>query len=245
MISPGNWCINVFVEINCDGYESTQTVSLRPQDLEIRQNGYESTQTTSLRPQDLEIRWENSKSNPEDFYANGIIILPDKIKLYEEVLVGHDDGTGIIEYYTEITSEELTAKDISKLHSLSTDLIGRPGEGENAEVFNGSSKALGARSHAEGASTIAYGNFSHTEGQQTITGEADVDSSVGGLAAHAEGMFTQASGSRAHSEGNRTIAYGVDSHAEGIKTAALGKYAHVEGQSSNPPLGSPRAADNA
>ena len=185
---------------------------------------------------------EAANCDPSSLYT-GTILTGQGIKFYEEIGFIDDPETGK-DPYTEQEVEILTKKDVSKLHSLPTEFIGRPGEGENAEVFNGSSKALGARSHAEGASTIAYGNFSHTEGQQTITGDANIDSSLSGLAAHAEGMFTQASGNRSHAEGNRTIAYGTDSHAEGIKTATLGKYSHAEGQSSNAPLGSPRAADN-
>lgn len=183
---------------------------------------------------------ETTSCDPTSLYT-GTILSGRSLKFYEETGSQDEEGQDIILQ----DSSELTRSDVDKLHSLPTDFIGRPGEGDNAEVFNGSSKALGTRSHAEGASTIAYGNFSHSEGQQTITGEANVDSSLGGLAAHAEGMFTQASGNRSHAEGNRTIAYGTDSHTEGIKTATLGKYSHAEGQSSNAPLGSPRAADNA
>lgn len=192
---------------------------------------------TYIKPNLLE-----TKGCGPDGLFTGVQIMGEGIKFYQETgsLIYPEEGDPYIEQEAEI----LTREDVNKLHSLPTEFVGRPGEGNYAEVFNGTSKAYGSRSHAEGGSTIAYGNFSHTEGQQTIAGEEGADPANVGLGAHAEGMFTLARGSRSHAEGNRTIAYGSQGHAEGTKTVALGDYTHVEGQSSYPALGSPRAADN-
>ena len=227
-----------------DQYNTSETL-LHSDRISVLRYGYDSCQTTLITPDYLENRYQKGdEHNPdENFYAEGILIQPDRINFYKETPFEHGAGDEI-DYHIEATIEELTAQDVSKLHSLPTKFIGRPGEGENAEVFNGTSKAYGARSHAEGGSTIAYGNFSHTEGQQTIAGEEGADPANVGLGAHAEGMFTLARGSRSHAEGNRTVAYGAQGHAEGTKTVALGDYTHAEGQSSYPALGSPRAADD-
>ena len=112
----------------------------------------------------------------------------------------------------------------------------------------GTSKAFGDYSHAEGQSSLATGYASHTEGQGTSAtfvychaeGENTVASGygahaegVGSIASsgstHAEGNFTVASFNAAHSEGDRTVASGYASHAEGILTRATGEVSHAAG----------------
>ena len=87
-------------------------------------------------------------------------------------------------------------------------VIGRPGTGENAEVFNNYSQniASGRNSHAEGDQTNASGNESHAEGSGTT---------ASGSHSHAEGRYTIASGDESHAEGEYTVAGGYSSHAEG------------------------------
>jgi hypothetical protein len=106
--------------------------------------------------------------------------------------------------------------------------------GQWAEVFNGSSTAAGASSHAEGYFTTASGETSHSEGHFTIASgdfsHAENNQTVAsGAGAHAEGQKTTASGLRSHAEGNSTIASGTQSHAEGNSTTASGACAHAEG----------------
>jgi hypothetical protein len=106
--------------------------------------------------------------------------------------------------------------------------------GQWAEVFNGSSTAAGASSHAEGYFTTASGETSHSEGHFTIASgdfsHAENNQTVAsGAGAHAEGQKTTASGLRSHAEGNSTTASGTQSHAEGNSTTASGACAHAEG----------------
>lgn len=114
-------------------------------------------------------------------------------------------------------------------------LVGRSGEADGAEVFNGldASRASGEYSHAEGDGT-AQGAYSHAEGYDTeASGEAShVEGREGvaaGRASHAEGDHTEASGDNAHAEGQRTSATKACAHAEGWQSVADGYYAHVEG----------------
>ena len=101
-------------------------------------------------------------------------------------------------------------------------VIGRPGMGENAEVFNNYSEniASGKNSHAEGDGTNASGDDSHAEGNHTF---------ASGLNSHAEGSHAAAFGNAAHAEGSDTTASGDYSHAEGEYTAAFGRSSHAEG----------------
>lgn len=93
-------------------------------------------------------------------------------------------------------------------------VIGRPGTGENAEVFNDYSlnHASGFNSHAEGYGTTASGERSHAEGYCTTASGKD---------SHAEGRSTIASRWYAHAEGMNTVASGYGSHAEGHGTTIL------------------------
>ena len=94
---------------------------------------------------------------------------------------------------------------------------------DGAEVFNaydGTNKAIGIYSHAEGHYTTASGSYSHAEGNSTT---ASIQN------AHAEGHSTTASGSGSHSEGYETTASGDYSHSEGRETTASGDYSHSEG----------------
>lgn len=106
--------------------------------------------------------------------------------------------------------------------------------GEHAQAFGdstiasglashaeGSGKALGDYSHAEGASREASGRASHAEGYSTI---------ASGQTSHAEGNQTTASGDYSHAEGDNATASGLVSHAEGSGTTAQGNNQHVQGK---------------
>jgi hypothetical protein len=83
--------------------------------------------------------------------------------------------------------------------------------GTNATVSEGTGKASGNSSHAEGGSTTASGLYSHAEGNSTT---------ASGLYSHAEGGNTTASGSSSHAEGGSTTASGSYSHAGGQNSKA-------------------------
>lgn len=102
-------------------------------------------------------------------------------------------------------------------------VIGRPGTGENAEVFNDypSNIASGDYSHAEGGRTKASNSYSHAEGYETV---------ASGSYSHAEGFDTKAFGPDSHAEGFNTTASGNYSHAEGNSTIASGDAQHVQGK---------------
>jgi uncharacterized delta-60 repeat protein len=119
-------------------------------------------------------------------------------------------------------------------------------------LSQGTGKATGTNSHAEGASTTAFGAFSHAEGIGTVafgvySHAEGFNTSGSGLYSHAEGRLTQAkgdgshaegiysisSGSYSHAEGGSTISLGYYSHAEGAGTTATGDYSHAEGSSTN------------
>ena len=92
--------------------------------------------------------------------------------------------------------------------------------GTNATVSEGTGKASGIYSHAEGYITTASGAYSHAEGGGTT---------ASGVYSHAEGSGTTASGNYSHAEGYITTASGAYSHAEGGNTIASGNYSHAEG----------------
>jgi hypothetical protein len=99
----------------------------------------------------------------------------------------------------------------------------------------GSGKAFGNYSHAEGLTTLASGSASHAEGQNSISsGYASHAEGYGTIASgnqsHAEGQNTSATNDFAHAEGQLTIASGYASHAQGQYTTSSGPYSHAEGQ---------------
>lgn len=119
-------------------------------------------------------------------------------------------------------------------------------------LSQGTGKATGINSHAEGAATIASGQFSHAEGVGTVafgayshaegyytSASATFSHAEGretqakGDASHAEGIYSIASGSYSHAEGGNTISLGYYSHAEGAATTATGDYSHAEGSNTN------------
>lgn len=118
-----------------------------------------------------------------------------------------------------------------------TELIGKAGTGEGAEVFNdyANNEAAKTYAHAEGFMTKAYGLHSHAEGSLTITGNPEVTTAnSSGDYAHAEGYLTKATGTQGcHVEGYETTSSGGSTHAEGFRTTASGMYgAHTEGRDS-------------
>lgn len=118
-----------------------------------------------------------------------------------------------------------------------TELIGKAGTGQGAEVFNdyANNEAAKTYAHAEGFMTKAYGLHSHAEGSRTITGNPEVTTAnSSGDYAHAEGYNTKATGIQGcHVEGYETISSGGSTHAEGFRTTASGMYgAHTEGRDS-------------
>ena len=141
-------------------------------------------------------------------------------------------GTAVLKVYgVQVDLVKIDAKYIPDLG-----LVGKPGKGVNAEVFNGDScSATGYNSHAEGDGTTAAGwtahsegydtqalaNHSHAEGQNTVTT---------GAASHAEGMDTVAAGAQSHAEGLGCNAAGWCAHAEGLRTYAAADYQHVQGR---------------
>ena len=116
-------------------------------------------------------------------------------------------------------------------------LVGRPGTGENAEVFNIKENiASGSYSHAEGYATTASAYYSHAEGFKTEASDGyshaeGYSTTAGGSATHAEGYGSKTSGVASHAEGSNTTASGSSSHAEGNQTTASGSGSHAEGYS--------------
>ena len=96
--------------------------------------------------------------------------------------------------------------------------VGKPGTGENSEVFNDmeNNQAAGDCAHAEGGDTKAQGDRSHAEGTTTT---------AAGYASHSEGSWTVANNESEHAEGayNKSNTGGADSgktlHSVGIGTA--------------------------
>ena len=112
-----------------------------------------------------------------------------------------------------------------RFKKVEEDMIGAPGTGTNAEIFNDKNTniASGDYTHAEGKSTKAEGNRSHSEGESTR---------AGGPRSHAEGYQSVATGDSSHAEGYLSVATGDSSHAEGSYTIAQGNFSHAEGHSS-------------
>jgi len=113
--------------------------------------------------------------------------------------------------------------------------------GENSHVEGNSTQTLSEGAHAEGLGTIAGSNIPSLEFSGISLVKSTVRSSSfdmaipdqrlsKGIAAHAEGIHTQALGDASHSEGWNTIASGQYSHAEGAVTRAYGVASHAEGQ---------------
>lgn len=91
------------------------------------------------------------------------------------------------------------------------ELVGRPGTGEDAEIFNFYEV------------NVAEGSYAHAEGNQTTAS--------GNYGSHAEGSLTTASGNfGSHAEGNAAVASGRASHAEGWDTRAAARFQHVQGK---------------
>lgn len=88
-------------------------------------------------------------------------------------------------------------------------IIGKPGVGSRAEVFNGNE------------TDAAAGDYSHAEG---------LLSKAGAYISHAEGYYTEANGVYSHAEGYRAITKEDASHAEGYYTISAGQYQHAQGK---------------
>lgn len=105
------------------------------------------------------------------------------------------------------------------------------GYGAHAE---GSGRAYGESSHAEGDSTTSFGRWSHAEGRYNIAigdwshAEGNSNQAIGDYS-HADGNASIASGNYSHTEGSTTTAIGEASHAEGYLTIASGPFSHTEG----------------
>ena len=93
--------------------------------------------------------------------------------------------------------------------------------GPNGTCAEGSGKANGNFSHAEGRMTKANGECSHAEGS---------DATASGYTSHVEGSNTKANGECSHAEGSDATASGHYSHAEGYYTRASGRTQHVQGK---------------
>lgn len=122
--------------------------------------------------------------------------------------------------YAAKLSEPQNVKKIDPMFLPEGETIGRAGEGECAEVFNGENNATGDYSHAEGSGTTASGIYAHAEGHETR---------ARGEASHAEGYNTEAEGPYSSARGYGTKAWGYASHAEGIETKAFAEGSHAEG----------------
>lgn len=125
-------------------------------------------------------------------------------------------NTGVIDPFIGV-SINTTLSSAYPLSATAVDGLFHSFEGS---VSEGSSKATGTNSHAEGVSCLAQSTGSHAEGSQTISH---------GIASHAEGSGTQATEDASHAEGSNTIASGVASHAEGVSNTASGNASHAQG----------------
>ena len=99
-----------------------------------------------------------------------------------------------------------------------------------------------ANSHAENNGQVSGSEYAHAEGDSTVTGGSNYGHAEGhgssvlqGIAAHAEGVQTNANARGAHSEGISTHALAEGSHTEGtdVTIQANSFYAHGEGQKNN------------
>jgi len=125
-------------------------------------------------------------------------------------------NTGVVDPFIGV-SINTTLSSAYPLSATAVDGLFHSFEGS---VSEGSSKATGTNSHAEGVSCLAQSTGSHAEGSQTISH---------GIASHAEGSGTQATEDASHAEGSNSIASGVASHAEGVSNTASGNAAHAQG----------------
>ena len=136
----------------------------------------------------------------------------------------------------------------AKFKEIEDALVGAPGTGTNAEIFNDytDNKAVGNYSHAEGYRTTTVGEYAHAEGYSESTCPTTVtygtnNSSVietwkttkfalaKGKGSHTEGYNTLALGDYSHAEGSNNIASEENSHAEGEGSTASGLHSHAEG----------------
>ena len=125
-------------------------------------------------------------------------------------------NTGVIDPFIGV-SINTTLSSAYPLSATAVDGLFHSFEGS---VSEGSSKATGTNSHAEGVSCLAQSTGSHAEGSQTVSH---------GIASHAEGSGTQATEDASHAEGSNTTASGVASHAEGVSNTASGNASHAQG----------------
>lgn len=125
-------------------------------------------------------------------------------------------NTGIIDPYIGV-SINTTLSSAYPLSATAVDGLYHSFEGS---VSEGSSKATGTNSHAEGNNSLAQSTASHAEGTQTVSH---------GIGSHSEGSNTQATEDAAHAEGSNTVASGVASHAEGVNNTAAGNASHAQG----------------
>ena len=133
----------------------------------------------------------------------------------KSLLAGIDNTKSVLERKIAEVDEKIHTPDFAAEEGQSgfiknkPTLVGRPGTGENAEVFNIKENiASGPYSHAECYATTASAYYSHAEGLGTI-----------------------ASGTYSHAEGCGTIADGPAQHAQGRYNVedTDGKYAHIVG----------------
>lgn len=201
--------------------------------------GEKITQTAALST-----LWERYEAQGmiTDEYANcefGIIVR-DVAAVNEMVGAGVFTMTGtyfMVEPNSQYLAKLFKPYDVQTLDPmfLPDTLIGRPGDGVGAEVFNNAnSKASGDYSHAEGLVCYAGGEAAHAEGERcyAVGDSAHAEgyqTQSWHLGAHSEGVKTMAAGTGAHSEGNNTYASGDGCHAEGEDTIAQSFSSHAEG----------------
>ena len=165
---------------------------------------------------DEDLPFIRGNTNPGDgTFVTVLGMTPDIANIGDTIIISIVDIKEIV--------HQLGAKYIPDTIPRKNELIGRAGEGERSEVFNGYEEnvASGYSSHAEGSYTTASGYSSHAEGYYTT---------ASGETSHAEGDHTTASGETSHAEGYYTTASGDYSHAEGNYTTASGDYQHVQGK---------------
>lgn len=128
---------------------------------------------------------------------------------------------GLTSFTLGISARETSITKIDKKFIPDLGIVGKPGGGQYAEVFNGDgcyalgeyshaqnyiTKAGGPASHAEGRLTEALGNASHAEGWQTVAsqdyqhvqGKYNLISSASERLAHIVGNGTSSARSNAH-----------------------------------------------
>lgn len=147
--------------------------------------------------------------------------IPDKLNDNSPILKGTGVGSAVQTKEVE-TFENQAPAAVNPNEEIQVDAIG-----DNSVVLNGKSHAGAKRALAHGNRTIASGENSHTEGHCTQV--LNLDETVNGYAAHAEGYGTVAVGTYSHAEGNKTMTVGANSHSEGADSLALGEASHVEG----------------